>query len=147
MNSCVLRLLLTWMPNNAESLCRKVGQKLRRPALHAFMLHCGTKTVRIAPPNTLTDSISVSAECPTVSDFYDSDTQMQTIYYCITEVYLVWLHWWLVYAIFLLCWCRACSIKLLSYTQQFYNTELYTILKQFWGIPYFITWQSNSQFQ
>ena len=32
------------------------SEKLRRPALHSFILHCGTKWARIARPNTLTDS-------------------------------------------------------------------------------------------
>ena len=56
MNSCVLRLLLILMSNNAESICRKDSEKLRRSALHSFILHCGTKWARIARPNTLTDS-------------------------------------------------------------------------------------------
>ena len=43
------------MSNNAESICRKLAEQLRRPALHAFIIHGGTKSVRIAPPNTLTD--------------------------------------------------------------------------------------------
>ena len=32
------------------------GSKLRRLVLHAFILHCGTKSARIARPKTLTDS-------------------------------------------------------------------------------------------
>ena len=43
------------MPNIAESICRKVGEKFRRPILQAIILHCGTKKAQIAPPNTLTD--------------------------------------------------------------------------------------------
>ena len=44
------------MPTNAEYICRKVDKKLRQPALHAFILHCGTKSAWIGPPNTLKDS-------------------------------------------------------------------------------------------
>ena len=43
------------MPYIAESKCKKAGEKLRRPTLHAIILHYGTKTARVAPPNTLTD--------------------------------------------------------------------------------------------
>ena len=37
--------------------------------------------------------------------------------------------------------------NLLSYTQLFHNAELCPSLTHFWGIPYPITLQSNSQFQ
>ena len=56
MSSCVLRLLLNRMPNNADSTCRKVGKGLKRPALHTIVILCEAKTARFAPPNTLTDS-------------------------------------------------------------------------------------------
>ena len=63
----------------------------------------------------------------------------------ITEAYPVLIHWWVVYAILLLCWSTACFIALLSSTQHFYNAELYPILILCWGIPYLITLLSNSQ--
>ena len=46
------------MPKTADSVCGKVYEKLklRRPALRAIILHCGTQLARIAPPNTVTDS-------------------------------------------------------------------------------------------
>ena len=44
------------MPKNAECSCRKAAKRMRRPALHAFEIHCGTKLTWIAPPNTSTDS-------------------------------------------------------------------------------------------
>ncbi len=56
MNSCILRLLFIWMSNNAESICRKESEKLKWPALHAFIIPCGTKSARITRPNTLTGS-------------------------------------------------------------------------------------------
>ena len=52
-----LQFLLIRTPNNGNSICRKVGKKLklRRPALHAIVLHCGPKSAVIAPPIALTD--------------------------------------------------------------------------------------------
>ena len=40
---------------------------------------------------------------PTLSHFDDSDTQIQFLYYCITEAYPVLIHWWVVDSILLLC--------------------------------------------
>ena len=110
MNSCVLRNVLIWMSNNAESVCRKVGENWT-----------------------------------TLSQFDDPDTQIQTLYYCITEAYPVLIQWWVVDAILLLCWRTACFVTLLSFTQHFYIAELYPILIHCWGIPYLITLLSNSQ--
>ena len=110
MKSSVLRHLLTWMPNNAESVCRKVGENWA-----------------------------------TLSQFDDSDTQIQTLYYCITEAYPFLIHWWVVYAILLLCWSTAYFITLLSFTQHFYIVELYPMLIHCRGIPYHNTLLSNSQ--
>ena len=88
---------------------------------------------------------SVSGGSPTLSHFDDSNTPMQTLYYCITEAYPVLKHWWVVYAIILLCWSTACFITLLGFTQQFYIAELYRIPIHFWGIPNLVTLQGNSQ--
>ena len=81
----------------------------------------------------------------TLSQFDDSHTQIQTLYYCITEAYPVLIHWWVVDAILLLCWSTACFTTLLSFTQYFYIAELYLILIHCPGKPYLITWLSNSQ--
>ena len=110
MNSCVLRNLLIWMPNNAESACRKVGENWA-----------------------------------TLSQFDDSDTQIQTLYCCITEAYPVLIHWWVVDAILLLWSSTTCFITLLNFTQQFYIAELCPILIHCWGLPYLIALLSNSQ--
>ena len=88
---------------------------------------------------------SVSAGSPTLSQFDDWDTQIQTPYYCITEAYSVLTHWCVVYAILLLCWSTACFITLLSFTQHFYIAELYPILIHCWSIPYLITLLSISR--
>ena len=88
---------------------------------------------------------SVFAGSPTLSQFDDSDTQIQTLSYCITEVYPVLIHWWVVYAILLLCWSPASFITLLSFTQRFHFPELYTILTRSLGWPYLITLLRNSQ--
>ena len=44
------------MSNNAENVCREDSEKVVRPALHSFKLHCALKSARIARPNTLKDS-------------------------------------------------------------------------------------------
>ena len=88
---------------------------------------------------------SVSNGSPILSQFGDSDAQIQTLYYCITEAYPVLIHWSVVDSTLLLCWSTACFITLLSFTQHFYIAELYPILIHCWGIPYFITMLSNSQ--
>ena len=53
-----LQLFLNWMPNNADSICRKVCKKLklRRPCVNAIILLCWRKSAMMALPNTLTDS-------------------------------------------------------------------------------------------
>ena len=76
------------MPTNAECICRKVDKKLRQPALHAFILHPGTKSAWIAPPNTLTDSyIRFLTKAQPYLNLYDSEGQIQNIIYYITAVY------------------------------------------------------------
>ena len=102
--------LVVWMPNNAESVHRKVGEKWA-----------------------------------TLSHFDDSNTQIQTLYYSITEAYPFWIHWWVVDAILLLCWIIACFITLLSFTHHFYTAELYPIPINCWGIPNLVTLLGNSQ--
>ena len=67
--------------------------------------------------------------------------------YCITEVYPVLIHWWVLYATLLLCWITACFITLFSFTQPFYKADQYPILTYCRGIPYLITLLSNSQRQ
>ena len=75
------------MSNIAESICRKVRYKLRRSALHDFIIHCGTNSVRIASPRTMTESYTqcLPKALPYLM-FYDRDTQIQTIYSYITKV-------------------------------------------------------------
>ena len=99
--------------------------------------------------NTLWKKIfcPVSAGSPTLSQFDDSDTPIQTLYYCITEAYPVLIHWRVVYAILLLCWSTACFFTLLRFTQHFYIAELYPILIHCWGIRYLNTLLSNFQTQ
>ena len=147
MSSCVSRLLLVWMPNFAESISRNVGKKLRPPALHAIMIHCGTKSAQIALLKHWRTHTLDFFGSPTLTHFHDSDTQMQTIEENITETYPVLIHWLVVYAILILCRSTDWFIILLSCTQQFYNAELYPIIKHCWGKPYLNTFQSNSQFQ
>ena len=44
------------MPDIVETKCTKVGEKLRRPALHEILLLCARKSDWMAPPDALTDS-------------------------------------------------------------------------------------------
>ena len=130
------------MSINADTVCRNLGEmlKLRWPALHAIKLYCGTKYARIAPPNKLTDSYTrCLAKAQPCLKIHESDTHIPTIYYYITDVYPVLIHWWAVYAIVILFRSTACFITLLSYTQHFYIAELYPILTHCLGLPNFIT--------
>ena len=71
-----------------------MGEKLRRPALHAINIHIGTISTRIAPSNTLTDSETqfFCQKSPILAQFSDSDTQIHTIQNYISEVYPVLIH-------------------------------------------------------
>ena len=147
MNSCVLRLLIVWMLNKAESICKKVGEKLRRTALHAFMIYCGTKSVRIAPPNTLTDSYTQFLPETQLCLNFTTRTSKSKPYKITLPTYTILIHCWVVYATLIICWNTPCFNTLWSYTQHFYTAELYPILAQCWDIPYLVTLLSNSQFQ
>ena len=61
MESLVYSFFLILTPNNGDSICRRIGKKLklRRPALHVIILHSATKSAMIAPPNELTDSYTL----------------------------------------------------------------------------------------
>ena len=126
MSLCVLRLLLIWMPNNAESICRKVGKKLRQPALHAFIVHCGTKSARIAPSNTLTDSYT--RLLPKAQPYLNFMTRTPKCkqYNVTLAKYTVLILWYVVYAILLLCW---------STPWFFYMVELYRTISPCWAMP------------
>ena len=91
------------MTNNANSIFRYVGQMLRRPALHASIIHCGTKSARIAPSNTLTDPyILFMPEAHPYLNFM-TRTPNSKPYFITLPMYTVLIHWWVVYAILLLC--------------------------------------------
>ena len=126
-----LRLLLIYMPKHAESKCRKVGKNLIRPALHAVIIHCGKKSARMAPPNTLTDTyIRFLPKTQPYINFFDSDAQIQTMFYYITEVdrlntlvgslfyFIILLDFTLLYYIIEQ---NTNKITLLSYTQSQHN--------------------------
>ena len=145
MRSCVLRLLLIQTPSNAESICRKLGKKLRRPALHAFIIHCGKKSARIAPPNTLTDPyIWFLPKAQPYFNFMTRTPKSKPFIFTLRK-YTVLLHWWVVYAFILFWWntpCLHCWAK----HQQNYIVVLYPTLTHCWDIPYLFTWLSNSNF-
>ena len=136
LSSCVLRLLLIWKQSNANSTCRKTREKLSRLTPHTIIIHCGTKSDRIARPNTLTDSYTrflPKTQSYTISMTRTPKSIPNKItlpkYTCLNLLvdsvrYLIFF-----------CWSTACFITLLSYTQHFYNAELYPILTYFWGVP------------
>ena len=128
------------MPNTAECICRKVVKKLKRPALHAFKKHCGTKSTWIAPPNTLTDLyIRFFGKSPTLSQFLwlIRTNPNPNLFFYFTEVnrpntfagslrYLITLlKYTLLYNIVEL---NFNKITLLSYTQSQHIVEVYPIL-------------------
>ena len=79
------------------------GRKLRRPVLHAFIIHCGKKSVPIAPPNTLADTYT--RFLPKTQPYINLLTQtLKSKPYNFTlKKYNVLILWWVVYAILLLC--------------------------------------------
>ena len=91
------------MPNIAESLCRIVGENLRRRALRAFITHCGTKSARIEPPNILTDSYTRFLPKTQPNINFMTQTPKSKAYIITLPKYTVLVHWWVVYAILLLC--------------------------------------------
>ena len=133
--------------SKTESIYRKVGKKLRRPAPHAFIKHCGTKSAPIAPPNTLTGSYTQFL--PKAYSYLKllTRTSKSKPYFGTLPKYTDLIYWWIVYAILLLCWNTTCFITLWSYTQHLYISELCPILTHCWGIPYLDTLLSNSPFQ
>ena len=138
LDSCVLWLLLNWTPNKAESICRKMGENLRRPALHAFIKHCGTKSARMAPPNTMTDSYTRLLPKARTYLILMTRTSKSKPYFIKLPKYTVVIHWWVEYAILLLCWNTRCFVTLWSYTQHFYTAELYPIKSHSWLMPYLV---------
>ena len=126
----------------------RTAKKLRRPALHSLILHCGTKSARIARPNNFNkvpfqstkerkkklsvDNIKTNGDvfCPTCRNekcVYISTNQTTNFNNCKK--------------------CKACCNVL---NIPFKDQKLTIILfggdgTHCWGIPYLITLLSNSQ--
>ena len=76
MSACVLQLLLIWISNITDSTCRKLREKLRRPALQANILHPGKKSTLLATPNTLQiDGFKHSVFAENTQSFLNSMTR------------------------------------------------------------------------
>ena len=115
-NSCILRLLFIWMSNNAESICGKESEKLRWPALHAFIIRCGTKSAQMAHSSTLTGSYTrFLLKTQSFLKFLTRTPKTFTSIFTLSK-YTVLIYWWIVYANLLLCWSTPCFITLLSAT-------------------------------
>ena len=79
------------------------GLKFEPTGSTRFHKHCGTNSFRVTPHNNLTESYTqFLAKTQPYLSFYDSETQIQTLYYYNTKC-AVLIHWWLVYSILLLC--------------------------------------------
>ena len=78
MSSCVSRLLLIWMPNIADSICKNVDEKLKPPDLHAIIWRSGTKSAQIVVLKHWRTYTLNFAGNPFLIHFNDSDTQIQT---------------------------------------------------------------------
>ena len=79
------------------------GRKLKRPVPHAFIIHCGKTSVRIAPPNTLTDSYTRFLPKTQPYLYLLTQTPKSKPYIITLPKYTLLIHWWVVYAILLLC--------------------------------------------
>ena len=119
------------MPISTDSICRKVGEKLRRPALHAIKIHGGTKSTEIEPSNTLTDSrtqfLSKKPIFSSIHWLWHPNSYHTKLYYrsvpCLNTLvdnvrFFI----------------KACFITLLSYTQSYHFVEVYPTIKHCWAI-------------
>ena len=142
MKSCVPRLFSIWMPKKAECMCRKVGKKLRRPALHAFIKHGGTKLARIEPPNTLTDSyIRFLSKTEPYLNLLTRTPESEP-HFITLPMYTVLIHRSVVYGILLLCEVHPVLLHCWTEHQQNHIAELYPSLTHYWGIANINTLQS-----
>ena len=82
---------------------QKVGQKMRPPGLHDFIIQCGTKSAQIAPPNTLTDTYVRFLPKGQPNLNFMSRTPKSKPYIITLPKYTVLIHWWVVYVILLFC--------------------------------------------
>ena len=124
------------MSNNAESICRKLAGNLRRRALHAFIVHCWTKTVRIAPRTSYYIDGSIHSdfvENPTLSQLWlgRPNSNHLLLHYEIYRFNTLGV----VYAILLLCWSTPCLITLLRYTLSYYMAKKFPISIHCCAIP------------
>ena len=166
MNARVLRNLLILMPNNAESICRKVGENWA--TLSQFedlgtqiqtLYYCNTEAYPVLIHWGVVDAILIL--CRSTACFIILLNFTQHFY--IAELYPILIHCWVIpflitslsnSQILIHCWAIPNSNTLLRYSlsqniaEQFplsILTELYPILTHCWGITYLNTLLSNSQ--
>ena len=136
------------MPNNADSICRKVSENLksRRPALHAIHhITLWNKTARVTPLNTLT--VSYTRFLPTTQLYLNSRTRIPNPTHLLLQYRSITCLYTLVGSIRNL-------LTLLKYSLFYYIAELYPnfktaelcpVLTPCSGIPYLFTLLGNSQ--
>ena len=96
------------------------------------------KSVRVAPPNTVTNSYTRFLPEPQPYLNLMTQTPKYKPYNITLPKYTVLIHWWVVYAILLLCWSTPCfffncwdtpnNFPLLSYSQSWHIVRVYPIL-------------------
>ena len=135
--SCDLQLLLVWKHKNADSTCRKLGERLKRP----IRKHWWKKSDRIAAPFILT--VSHFQFLLKAQSYPSSQTRTPNFlpYNLTFPKFNLSEYIGVCYSI------TACFITLLSYIQNFFTAELNPILTQCWGMPFFITLLSSSHFK
>ena len=107
MNSCVLRNLLIWMPNNAESVCRKVGENWATlsqiddsDTQIKTLYYCNTEAYPVLMHWWVVDSILILCWSTACFNTLLSFTQ----HFYIAELYPILIHCWgIPYLITLLC--------------------------------------------
>ena len=132
----------------------QLGEKLRRPALHAIIIPCGIKWARIAPPNTLTDSYTqfllekfnrISTQwlgqpnpyhtilhyrsIPCLNTLLDNVCFFYSLLHYIVELYTKFLH----------CWAIPNPNTMLTYDLFYYTAEQLPISIHSWAIPHLST--------
>ena len=134
-----------------------VGRRTKSWGDRFYMLpkkHCGTKSARIARPNTLTDSYTRFLLKTQPFLTFVTRTPKCFSYIPTLPKYTVLIHWWIVYANLWLCWSTPCSITLpsktptkshcwaipnpkllLRYTLSYYSAKQIQISIHGWAMP------------
>ena len=82
---------------------RKHGRKIEATGFTRFIKPCGRKSARIAPPNTLTEAYTqLLPKAQPYLNFLTRKSKSKPHIITLLK-YTVLIHWWVVYAILLVC--------------------------------------------